>query len=573
MRTQKFHGARFLRELADELRSKNGTTDVDPDHGNLHDSLSNAETQLVSTVRLGDVPQMLSPPTTIRIRSRSHSRSPGRRVSTANPASRRPTVVLGSEAAKAVLSTSRGDNLPASHRKMELSLHGQELFAAMDSPVFTDEMAARYGPAADLFTLHNNFRIDATIGTGAYGKVHRATALHGGSKFAAGDVVAVKEIHFDNMEDDSEEGTAARVWKLMAEIDLLRKCTSNYIVAFYDSYVVAGADERRLEQMWIVMEYCDMGSVSDVMEAAGGTLGVECAREIAFCALNALDYIHRVCTMIHRDVKPSNILLQYSGRCMLADFGVSASLVSRSELRSTFVGTLPYMAPETVAGKGYSSKVDIWGLGVSLIEILEGTTANHRMRKHSLLLKLLNGPALTLEEGMFETCTKMLCVSRKCNVVTCWWHFLFGFAESKFPAALRGFLREMLVHNSTLRSSAEMLLRHDFLRSVVGRGNTREWLLRNPTPLSILCRSLQQRMVSILEDKNKNSIDDFDEMYASSDSSFGPSGDFSATNTTLQGTLVGHHVLSHNTSSGTLVLHADAAADGSCSGDIYEYGR
>ena len=302
-----------------------------------------------------------------------------------------------------------GEDLQASSkRKQRLSLHGQELFATLESPLFTAEMAARYGPASDLYTVQCNFRIEATIGTGAYGKVHRAVALRDGPLHRRNDTVAVKEISLQNFESgggiDEDAEPTARVWKLMGEIDLLRKCTSNYIVAFYDSYVVSGGSttgDDSSETLWIVMEYCDMGSVADVMQAAGGTLDADCVQEISWCALNALDYIHRTCTMIHRDVKPSNILLQQSGRCLLADFGVSASLTSRNELRDTFVGTLPYMAPEIVGGKGYSSKVDIWGLGVSLIEILEGTTANHKMHKHSLMLKLMNAPTITLGEGVF----------------------------------------------------------------------------------------------------------------------------------------------------------------------------
>jgi serine/threonine protein kinase len=262
-------------------------------------------------------------------------------------------------------------------------------------------MQDRYGALSDLHTMQQCFSFVMTIGKGAFAKVHRAVALRGGTTFGVGDVVAVKEIHFEELHDSGEDRAKqeAKIWKLMAEIDLLKKCRSSFIVMFHDSHVVATADGRSLDQLWIVMEYCDMGSVADVMHAAGGRLEVDCVREIAVCALSALDYLHSTCSMIHRDVKPSNVLLQHSGRCLLADFGVSASLDSRQELRKTFVGTLPYMAPEVVSGTGYTSKVDIWGLGVSLIEVLEGTTANHRLKKHSLMLKLLHGARLALEQG------------------------------------------------------------------------------------------------------------------------------------------------------------------------------
>ena len=76
----------------------------------------------------------------------------------------------------------------------------------------------------------------------------------------SGQTVAIKEIHLRDFEmatsdEEDSEDAAARLWKLMAEIDLLRKCTSNYIVQFFDSHMVTGGDGQSLEQLWIVMEY------------------------------------------------------------------------------------------------------------------------------------------------------------------------------------------------------------------------------------------------------------------------------------------------------------------------------
>jgi len=75
---------------------------------------------------------------------------------------------------------------------------------------------------------------------------------------------------------------------------------------------------------------------------------------------------------MHRDIKPDNILVNSQGVAKLTDFGISRELDETGGLAKTFVGTLTYMSPERMEGENYSSKGDIWSLGIVIIEMMTG---------------------------------------------------------------------------------------------------------------------------------------------------------------------------------------------------------
>lgn len=87
--------------------------------------------------------------------------------------------------------------------------------------------------------------------------------------------------------------------------------------------------------------------------------------------LRALTRLHRL-SRIHRDIRSDNILLNLRGEVKLADFGHCAQLTSARPHRNSIVGTPYWMAPEVIKGQDYDSKVDIWSLGVVLLEMAEG---------------------------------------------------------------------------------------------------------------------------------------------------------------------------------------------------------
>ncbi|NXE02173.1 PAK3 kinase, partial [Chaetorhynchus papuensis] len=123
-----------------------------------------------------------------------------------------------------------------------------------------------------------------------------------------------------------------------------------------------------VDELWLVMEYMDGGSLTDVISNTYMT-EVEMAAVSREC-LQGLDFLHSN-LVIHRDVKSCNILLRTDGSVKLADFGLSAQLTPEQNQRSSVVGTYWWMAPEVVTGQPYGPKVDIWSLGIVGIEMAE----------------------------------------------------------------------------------------------------------------------------------------------------------------------------------------------------------
>jgi serine/threonine protein kinase len=88
--------------------------------------------------------------------------------------------------------------------------------------------------------------------------------------------------------------------------------------------------------------------------------------------LNGLDYLHRQLRVVHRDVKPSNVLYNKEGCIKISDFGISAMLDSSTAQAATFIGTVTYMSPERLEGESYSFSADIWSVGILALELVKG---------------------------------------------------------------------------------------------------------------------------------------------------------------------------------------------------------
>lgn len=188
------------------------------------------------------------------------------------------------------------------------------------------------------------------IGEGAAGKVYLGTFVKNGKQ------VAIKK-----MEINSENE------KLLAtEISIMKTSCQPNIVEYVDSYLVG------TKEIWVVMEYMGGGCLTDVLDAHD-IINME-EHHIAFVCqetLKALAYIHSL-HRIHRDIKSDNILLGSDGAVKIADFGYAAQLTKKREKRNTVVGTPYWMAPELIRGYDYGTKVDIWSLGIMVMEMVEG---------------------------------------------------------------------------------------------------------------------------------------------------------------------------------------------------------
>jgi len=153
---------------------------------------------------------------------------------------------------------------------------------------------------------------------------------------------------------------------LITEIGIMKSSRHENIVDFYDSYIV---DDR---QLWVVMEMMDGGCLTDILELFDSIQLTE--PQISFVCREtsrALQYIHSL-HRIHRDIKSDNVLLSTDGSVKLADFGYAAQLNQKQQKRNTVVGTPYWMAPVLIRGHDYGIKVDIWSLGIMMMEMAEG---------------------------------------------------------------------------------------------------------------------------------------------------------------------------------------------------------
>ncbi|GFG40334.1 hypothetical protein Cfor_00927 [Coptotermes formosanus] len=191
------------------------------------------------------------------------------------------------------------------------------------------------------------FDIICKLGEGSYGSVYKA--LHKES----GQVLAIKQVPVDT---DLQE--------IIKEISIMQQCDSPWVVKYYGSYF-------KNTDLWIVMEYCGAGSVSDIMRLRKKTLTEDEIATILCDTLKGLEYLH-LRRKIHRDIKAGNILLNTEGHAKLADFGVAGQLTDTMAKRNTVIGTPFWMAPEVIQEIGYDCVADIWSLGITALEMAEG---------------------------------------------------------------------------------------------------------------------------------------------------------------------------------------------------------
>ncbi|KAK7274975.1 hypothetical protein RIF29_16078 [Crotalaria pallida] len=214
------------------------------------------------------------------------------------------------------------------------------------------------------------------LGKGSYGAVYKARDLR------TSEMVAIKVISLSEGEEGYEE--------IRGEIEMLQQCNHPNVVRYLGSY-------QGEEYLWIVMEYCGGGSVADLMNVTDEALDEGQIAYICREALKGLEYLHSI-FKVHRDIKGGNILLTEQGDVKLGDFGVAAQLTRTMSKRNTFIGTPHWMAPEVIQESRYDGKVDVWALGVSAIEMAEGTPPRSSVHPMRVLFMISIEPAPMLED-------------------------------------------------------------------------------------------------------------------------------------------------------------------------------
>jgi serine/threonine protein kinase len=226
------------------------------------------------------------------------------------------------------------------------------------------------------------------LGEGSFGQVFRA------QHNLTSAIVAVKVV-------PNQEGDAAEADKIMGEIDILSKCNSPFIVGYFECFVAPPKKRMEAGNMWIVMEFCDGGSVSDLIEAAGGRGSFAMPEEAirAACAgiVLGLEYLHKK-EICHRDIKCGNVLLTNDGHVKLADFGVSAELTNTINKRKTVVGSPFWIAPEVIKEAHYDGRADVWSLGITAIEMAEGAPPHSNLNPLRAIFLIPSKPAPTLAD-------------------------------------------------------------------------------------------------------------------------------------------------------------------------------
>jgi serine/threonine protein kinase len=222
------------------------------------------------------------------------------------------------------------------------------------------------------------------LGEGSFGAVYKAQHKPTGA------IVAVKVIANASSSASEEE-------KIKGEIDILSRCDSPYIVGYCECFIKPPT--KKPGEMWIVMEYCEGGSMSDLLEAnAGYLLPEDCIRAVCASIVLGLEYLHGVANVCHRDIKCGNVLLTADGHVKLADFGVSAELTNTLNKRKTVVGSPYWMAPEVIRESHYDGRADVWSLGITAIEMAEGAPPHANLHPLRAIFVIPTKPAPTLAD-------------------------------------------------------------------------------------------------------------------------------------------------------------------------------
>ncbi|KAM4685197.1 serine/threonine-protein kinase 3 isoform 14-T14 [Amazona ochrocephala] len=254
------------------------------------------------------------------------------------------------------------------------------------------------------------FDVLEKLGEGSYGSVFKA--IHKES----GQVVAIKQVP---VESDLQE--------IIKEISIMQQCDSPYVVKYYGSYF-------KNTDLWIVMEYCGAGSVSDIIRLRNKTLTEDEIATILKSTLKGLEYLHFM-RKIHRDIKAGNILLNTEGHAKLADFGVAGQLTDTMAKRNTVIGTPFWMAPEVIQEIGYNCVADIWSLGITSIEMAEGKPPYADIHPMRAIFMIPTNPPPTFRK------------------------------PELWSDEFTDFVKKCLVKNPEQRATATQLLQHTFIKN------------------------------------------------------------------------------------------------------------
>ncbi|CAF0787281.1 unnamed protein product [Adineta steineri] len=227
---------------------------------------------------------------------------------------------------------------------------------------------------------------------------------------------------------------------IVSEIHVMKNFRFRSIVNFLDCYL-------RPNELWIVMEYMNGGQLTQIVEHTILDEGQMAA--VTKECLEALQFLDSK-NIIHRDVKSDNVLVGFDGSVKLTDFGFCAQLANTESLRTTMVGTPYWMSPEVIKKLKYDRKVDIWSLGILLIEMIDGSPPYINEQPFRAMCKIAmqdEPPTITPD------------------------------SQQRISSDVMNFLKRCLTIDPTLRADTNELLEHSFIKRA--------------KPLSSLCPNIK----------------------------------------------------------------------------------
>ncbi|KAK2576176.1 hypothetical protein KPH14_007495 [Odynerus spinipes] len=266
------------------------------------------------------------------------------------------------------------------------------------------------------------FELIEVVGNGTYGQVYK------GRHTKTGQLAAIKVM--DVTEEEEEE--------IKLEINVLKRYSNHRNIATYYGAFVKKSSPGKDDQLWLVMEYCGAGSVTDLVKSTKGqSLKEEWIAYISREILRGLSYLHSN-KVIHRDIKGQNVLLTDNAEVKLVDFGVSAQLDRTIGRRNTFIGTPYWMAPEVIAcdenpDATYDNRSDLWSLGITALEMAESQPPLCDLHPMRALFLIPRNPPPRLK-------------------------------SKKWAKKFHGFIETVLVKDYHQRPYTEQLLKHPFIR-------------------------------------------------------------------------------------------------------------
>ena len=256
----------------------------------------------------------------------------------------------------------------------------------------------------------DKFLLLEKLGQGNYGIVYKVQDKYTNKIYAA----KISSLYTNNLESNKKE------------INVLKQCNSPYIIHYYGSYI-------KNKTIWIIIEYCDAGSVLDLMRISNKNLNEQQIASIISMVLKGLIFLHEQ-KKIHRDIKAGNILLSNNGYAKLGDFGVSAELMHSFSKKVSKIGTPYWMSPEVISQNKYDCKCDIWSLGITCIELAEGEPPYSEVRTFLVMKKIINNPPKGLSNPELWT------------------------------QEFNDFVGKCLTFEPEKRPSAKALIKHDFIK-------------------------------------------------------------------------------------------------------------